>query len=186
MINEALVNEFEKEFTAAGGIFVKVKERLKAVSYIQKVLKEKGSDTCVSWDEPPLNEILGGLKDVKIINAQASNSEWRSSAITSEIGVTSADFAISNTGTVVLKAGNGKGRLASLLPPVHICVVDSKRFVSDISEIFAQTKGMNVEAQREFLTTCLTFITGPSRTADIELTLTIGVHGPKEVHVVVI
>ncbi len=186
MDKDVLISEFEKEFTAVGGVFVKTKGKEEALSYIQNLLKERNIENCVVWNEPFVNEIIRGLKDIKVTDTLTGVKEWRNAAINSGVGITTADYAISNTGTIVLKTGKGKSRLASLLPPLHICVIDKNKFVSDISEIFESIRNISTESKMEFLTTCLTFITGPSRTVDIELTLTIGVHGPKEIYVVIV
>jgi L-lactate dehydrogenase complex protein LldG len=92
--------------------------------------------------------------------------------------VTGCDGAIAETGSLVLLSGEGKPRAASLLPPVHLAVVQRKDLRFGMGEFFTERAAEMAGAA------CCTFITGPSRTADIELTLTLGVHGPGEVIVV--
>ena len=99
-----------------------------------------------------------------------------------DVGITMAQAAIAETGTLVLDGESEQHRLVSLLPPVHIAVVYARDVVVTIGDALARLH--NNEAQQ--LSRAITFITGPSRTADIELTLTIGVHGPKELYVIVI
>lgn len=99
------------------------------------------------------------------------------------VGVTGADYAIADTGTLVLVAGGERHRLLSLLPPVHVCVLPRDRIVANLPELLARVRCEEVEAD---LPLSITFITGPSRTADIELTLAHGVHGPREVHVLIV
>ncbi len=79
----------------------------------------------------------------------------------------------------MLLSGEGKPRAASLLPPVHLAVVCRNDLRFSMAEFFSERADAMAAAR------CCTFITGPSRTADIELTLTVGVHGPGEVIVVV-
>ena len=74
----------------------------------------------------------------------------------------------------------GPGGLVSLLPPVHIAIIRSSDIHPTIGDALAALHGAND------LSRAITFITGPSRTADIELTLTVGVHGPKELYVIII
>ncbi|MDR5708648.1 MAG: lactate utilization protein [Armatimonadota bacterium] len=93
-----------------------------------------------------------------------------------EAGVTGADWGLAETGSLVLLAGPTQDRLLSLLPPVHIAVLPEDRILPDLDALFERLGDVP---------TALTFITGPSRTADIEQTLTPGVHGPGVVHVVV-
>ena len=96
-----------------------------------------------------------------------------------DIGITTAQAAIAETGTLVLDSSRERHRLISLVPPVHIAIIDAANIYSTLGETLATLhKGGSVSS-------ILTFVTGPSRTADIELTLTIGVHGPQELYVIV-
>ena len=99
-----------------------------------------------------------------------------------DAGVTMAQAGIAETGTLILEAEKERHRLVSLLPPVHIAVVKAEDICPTIGDALKRLRG----AGHGEMSRAITFITGPSRTADIELTLTIGVHGPKELHVIVI
>jgi L-lactate utilization protein LutC len=107
--------------------------------------------------------------------------EYRQVLSTAGIGVTTADYAIADTGTLVLTTGGEHHRLVSLLPPVHICLLDSRRLYASLSHLLAHLHEEFYDAGSPPQAT--TFITGPSRTADIEQTLTIGVHGPHRLEV---
>jgi L-lactate dehydrogenase complex protein LldG len=96
------------------------------------------------------------------------------------LGLTGADAGLAETGSVVLASGPGRPRMASLLVPVHVAVLRVDRIVDSISGLLA-TRGDLVAAGSN-----LVAITGPSRTADIEHTLSRGVHGPGEVHVILL
>ena len=93
-------------------------------------------------------------------------------------GLTSCAGAIAETGTLVLTNGPGRPLTASLLPEVHIAVVRVRQIVRTLEE------ALRLPDVTQCSSTVL--ISGPSRTADIEMTLTIGVHGPKELHVYVV
>lgn len=96
-----------------------------------------------------------------------------------EVGVTGAQAGIAETGTLVLDSSVERNRLVSLVPPVHIAILDASRIYATLSEaLTALQSGDEVSP-------AITFITGPSRTADIELTLAIGVHGPQELYVII-
>jgi L-lactate utilization protein LutC len=96
-----------------------------------------------------------------------------------DVGITSAQAAIAETGTLVLDSARERHRLASLVPPVHIAIVDAASIFLTLAEALAFIH------QNGDISPAVTFITGPSRTADIELTLAIGVHGPQELYVIV-
>ena len=98
-----------------------------------------------------------------------------------DVGVTMAQAAIAETGTLVLESEKERHRLVSLLPPVHVAIVRSDDICLTIGDALKQLRRRKEEMSR-----AITFITGPSRTADIELTLTVGVHGPKELYVIVL
>ena len=86
-----------------------------------------------------------------------------------DLGITEADFLLPETGTIVLHSSAEMPRAVSLLPRIHLAVVKPNMLRPDMNQVFAEAKNSNY----------LVFITGPSRTADIELTSTLGVHGPK-------
>ena len=92
-------------------------------------------------------------------------------------GMSRAAYALADTGSVVLAASPDEPRAASLLPEVHITLVYEDVILSGLDELFA--------AVGDDLPSSLAIVTGPSRSADIEQLLTIGVHGPGEVHVVI-
>jgi L-lactate dehydrogenase complex protein LldG len=106
--------------------------------------------------------------------------QLRDCCATVNIGISSADYALADTGTLVMLSSAEEARLISLLPPAHIAVVSSERILSGLDELF--TILPNPAAQ----TSSMVLITGPSRTADIEQILVRGVHGPGEITVVVV
>ena len=96
-----------------------------------------------------------------------------------DLGITTAQAAIAETGTLVLDSADERHRLVSLVPPVHIAIVAASRICETLGEALALLRN------GKDLSRAVTFVTGPSRTADIELTLTVGVHGPQELYVIV-
>ena len=96
------------------------------------------------------------------------------------IGITGAMAGLADTGSVVITCGKGRGRLASLLPPIHIVLLEARLLSPSMSHFIR----LNPEAATQ--SSNLVFITGPSRSADIEQTMTLGAHGPKELHVILI
>jgi len=94
-------------------------------------------------------------------------------------GLTSAVGALADTGTLVMASGAGRPRLAWLLPPIHVAIVPTTAVVPDMASFFADPARVSPSQAAH-----MAFVTGPSRTADIELTLTRGVHGPKALHII--
>ena len=97
-----------------------------------------------------------------------------------DVGITKAQAGIAETGTLVLDSSVEQNRLISLVPPVHVAILDAARIYRTLGETLAM-----LQSDGE-VSPAITFITGPSRTADIELTLAIGVHGPQELYVIII
>lgn len=95
-------------------------------------------------------------------------------------GITSADYALADTGTLVMMASAEEQRLISLLPPVHIALVPVDRLLSGLDDLFTR------EARPNDRTSSMVLITGPSRTADIEQILVRGVHGPGKIEVILV
>ncbi|HEV2836586.1 MAG TPA: lactate utilization protein [Pyrinomonadaceae bacterium] len=96
-----------------------------------------------------------------------------------EVGITGVQLGIAETGTLVLDSSIERNRLVSLIPPVHIAVLDASRIYPTLAD------ALSLLQSRGEVSPAITFITGPSRTADIELTLAIGVHGPQELYVII-
>jgi L-lactate utilization protein LutC len=99
----------------------------------------------------------------------------------SDLGISGVAWAIAETGTLVMASKPSDPRSLSLLPPLHIAVVGQSQLLPDLFDLFAE-----LEVEKNRLPSCLSLITGPSKTGDIELKLVTGVHGPRELHVVVI
>ena len=133
-----------------------------------------GDQSVLRWDADRLPYGVGNL----LANA-ADGASPRDRQASAAIGVTGCDAAIAETGSLALITGRGKPRAASLLPPVHLAVVRTAELRATMGEFFRERAADLAGAAN------CTFITGPSRTADIELTLTLGVHGPGRVVIIV-
>jgi len=96
-----------------------------------------------------------------------------------DVGISTAQAAIAETGTLVLDSAAERHRLVSLVPPVHIAIISASKIHETLGEVLALLQSAGE------ISPTVTFITGPSRTADIELTLAIGVHGPQQLYVIV-
>lgn len=106
--------------------------------------------------------------------------ELRSVCAAADLGISSADYALADTGTLVMISSAKEARMVSLLPPVHLAIVPRERLLSGLDDLFT------ILPQPAEQTSSMVLITGPSRTADIEQILVRGVHGPGEIHVVIV
>jgi L-lactate dehydrogenase complex protein LldG len=97
-----------------------------------------------------------------------------------DLGVTEADALVATSGTLVL-AARGRHRGVSLLPPVHVAIVPVERLVADLASALRRVRAGAAPAE-----SCITLVTGPSRTGDIEKKLVVGVHGPCALHVILL
>ena len=142
-------------------------------SALQVLVREQNIQRATSWDTPYLRqlgvaEILNSL-GVELISPNANKHEMA----LCDLGVTEADYLLPETGTLVLRSSALQPRAVSLLPRIHLAVVRPFMLRADMHQVFAEASDHHY----------LLFITGPSRTADIELTVTLGVHGPKNLYV---
>ena len=102
----------------------------------------------------------------------------RAAAAAAKVGITDADWMVAQTGTLATAADRVAGRLAAMLPAIHVALVPGDRLVPDLAALLQRLSPANARY--------LALVTGPSRTADIERVLTIGVHGPARLVVVVV
>jgi L-lactate dehydrogenase complex protein LldG len=116
---------------------------------------------------------------------QAERERQRAEIIASFIGVTSADFCLADTATLVLRNRPGQPRSVALVPSIHIAVIRLDLILADMQELFALLR-WDARHRAEGLSNYMSFISGPSKTADIEATMVHGAHGPREVHLFVI
>src|SRR5271157_2108054 len=167
--NGNLIERFSQELEAVGGHAYRVKKDELPKRLIE-FLKEHDVNSAMIWDSvPALNE-----SDLSKAGIRAE----RSVDPTLKAGITGALSAIAETGTLVIPSGKGQSLSASLLAEFHIAIVLSSQIVGSLDEALKNKGVLNASV--------IALVTGPSRTADIEMTLTIGVHGPKELHVFIL
>lgn len=123
--------------------------------------------------------------DIKEL-VKIARKELRKYFLEAGVGISGANIAIAETGTIVIVSNEGNARLATSLPPVHICILTPEKIVETIEEASTILKVLPKISTGQKITTYVSFITGPSRTADIEKEIVIGAHGPEELHIVII
>ncbi len=150
-----------------------------AKAAIAAILQIVGQDTAVSAWEPahiPLPGLAEALDQANIARV-GQDADVR-------VGITGVDAALATTGSLVVMSGNGRFRASSLLPPVHIAVLTASQIVPDLESWWVAQKAAGLAQTRQHSN--IAIITGPSRTADIAMQLVLGMHGPRELHLVLL
>jgi L-lactate dehydrogenase complex protein LldG len=110
-------------------------------------------------------------------------AEAKKAVFSADVGITGVDYAIAETGTVVLYPRKGLSRLVSLAPPTHIAVLRPGEVLESLDELFAMERDDFLSGE---FAGSMNLISGPSKTGDIEGTIVTGIHGPLEVHLVIL
>jgi len=182
-LERSLVRPFREQLEAVGGHCLVVSGQVEAARALNSIIAELQTTPLptqrIALSDAPLVERLMRETGVKVDEITTSPSA--PDLFGYDIGLTAAQAAIAETGTLVLESDYERHRLVSLLPPVHIAVIDAADICPTLGDALRRVRRRGpMEMSR-----AITFVTGPSRTADIELTLTIGVHGPRELYVIV-
>ncbi len=170
------MTQFRVAAEAAGAVLVECQHLVEAVTFIaERAAGDLLLPGSVSCHRVRLAEQLrgAGLNMLPVTRDQAAEAA---------AGVTSACFAIADTGTLVLESTAEDVRLATTLPTRHFVLLDRRKIVADGLAAVEPLRRMHQQNPRNYIA----YITGPSRTADIERVLTIGVHGPKELYILLL
>lgn len=184
---DSLLAQFTDACERVGGQVHHLSSTAEVVALIRDVRVGGPVPILMSWDAPMLP--LAGLHEalvaegIEVLSSAvrvdtAGHAEDLARLDAATVGVTGAIAVLAETGSIVVMSGAGRPRLASLLPPVHVALVTRAQLVPSLGAWLADRPAFPAESAN-----CVV-ITGPSRTADIEMTLTRGVHGPRSVHVV--
>lgn len=177
----SLVDIFSENLKAVGGHPILAGNEQEVVAALNLILYDL-QKTMLRWrrialsDAPLLDRVIS---QIGVYVDEIATSPSAAELFDYDVGVSTAQAAIAETGTLMLESESERHRLVSLVPPVHIAIVNAADICLTLGEALAAV-GRGAE-----LSPTITFITGPSRTADIELTLAIGVHGPQELYVIV-
>jgi L-lactate dehydrogenase complex protein LldF len=129
--------------------------------------------------------VFGTEASVEAIQLHARES-LRQKFIEATVGISGANMAIAETGTIVLVTNEGNADLTTTLPPVHIALFGIDKLVASLDDAVAVLRMLPRSGTGQIMSSYVNWITGPSRSADIEQSLTIGVHGPREMHCVIL
>jgi L-lactate dehydrogenase complex protein LldG len=185
---DGLVERFAEVLTAVGGIPHGPLAVDEALDLLVRLCRERsgGAAVAVSTGDPVVQKLgaVGKLSAAGLDVLTPDDVFWRERLAEAGVGVTGAVAALADSGSVGVACGAGAPRATSLVPPAHICLVFRGTMVGDLGEAllrWAPTADANAA-----LPSNLVWIGGPSRSADLELVLTVGVHGPGSVDVIVV
>ena len=180
--SEDLVARFAAEVERVKGQVHRAENAIKALDFVRDLLVAHRVQRVVMWDEAhlPLRGLPALLSALDIAHVHGSSA----AIAEAEAGITGADWALAATGTLVLSAGPGRPRMASLLPPLHIALLTEDRILPRLEDYLAAQRATRYSVFR--YSSNVTLITGSSRTSDIEMHPVFGVHGPLELHIVLI
>lgn len=163
------INRFIEEMGRLSGVAKRVKTS-QVADELKNLIKDQNIRQACLWQTPRIKNLNIATVliqcEVEVVPPEADLSRLASC----DLGITEADFVLSETGTIGLCSDNEKPRSVSLLPRIHLALIHPSSFRADLHQIFEESIHQNY----------LVLITGPSRTADIELTVALGVHGPKD------
>jgi len=189
-VGSDLVQRFAEEVTTVGGQAFVVANATAARIKLRDLLTEAKATSAVCWQHELLDRLTihDVLTDSQIEWLDANRlqalppAEQRQRLLNCDVGITSCEAAIAETGTLMMGSRLGRERLASLIAPIHIAIIERAQIVPDLIDAFNLLHDRGTAA----MPSNVTFITGPSKTGDIELQLTTGVHGPGIWQVIII
>ncbi len=164
---QELAISFAEKFTELTGKFIYCEDDGELVQQLAALIKSK------HWEKIYSKE-SGWLDDMSEYQFDPVNTDELESC---DAAITLCEHLIARTGSIVLSSQQLSGRSVSVYAPIHICIAYTHQLVFDISDSLQQFKD-----DAEYMPSMISFASGPSRTADIEKTLVVGVHGPKEVY----
>jgi L-lactate dehydrogenase complex protein LldG len=174
---------FVEELEALGGHARRVGNLEEARDYVLSLARERGAQMLIRWDVEELEE-LGADEPLSEAGVEVvlwrDLEDFREVAARADIGLSTAEWAIADTGSLVLTSGPWKGRTVTLLPPTYVAVVPADRVLRTVPEAIEKY------ASGEALPANVVFHTGPSRSGDIEMEIFVGMHGPGDVHVLLV
>jgi L-lactate dehydrogenase complex protein LldG len=179
--------KFLEEVALVGGHVHPVPSHDRAADCVLDLVRGSGTKRVLLGHSPQIDRLR--LRDqllaqgVKVESSeQLSAAQSRDTFFACDLAISGVDYLIAETGSLVVLSSEGAPRSLSLLAPVHIAVVEQSQLIPDLFDLFERL----LPADAQSMPSCISLITGPSKTGDIELRLVTGVHGPGELHVVLV
>ena len=192
--NRPLLLDRFTDMAAKGGWNVhRVSGAEAAIGQVDAIIGEVGATRVVRSGQPvfedvPIDSALEwrGIELVPVVKGGSTTREdLREKMRQAEVGLTGTDYALAETGSLVILPRRGLSRLVSLVPPVHVALVRPEEVLETLHDLFLLRR-LEYKRRGGEMGSYLNFITGPSRTADIEMTIVQGVHGPRAVHMILV
>jgi L-lactate dehydrogenase complex protein LldG len=193
----SLIRIFIKEIENLSGRPFLVDSERKVGQLIESIIRERDVSIVAIGKDPIIEELdlkaLLKRLGVKLLpshpgvddpNVDEKGREFRREIEKAHLGISGVELAIADSGTIFIRHQWGMERSISLVPPIHIAILKKEQIVLSIEDLIPFFRKELDEKGK--LGSCYTFITGPSRTADIEQTLILGAHGPKELFVIIL
>jgi L-lactate dehydrogenase complex protein LldG len=165
---QELAVEFAEQFSKLQGRFVYCINEQELAFQLTSLIKKQDWSKVYCAEDNLVASVAGQLSDRLVKNDLAN----------CDVSITGCECLVARTGSMVLSAAQQSGRTVSVYAPVHICIAYTRQLVYDVKDALQLMK----DKYADQLPSLISFATGPSRTADIEKTLVVGVHGPKEVY----
>jgi L-lactate dehydrogenase complex protein LldG len=162
-LQEELMVEFAEQFTLLQGKFDYCQSEGELLMHLEKLCLQQ-QWTKLYCEEEKLRSILPSV-------------QWHNDIKTCDVALTTSELLVARTGSIILSSSQNQ-RIPSVYAPVHICIAYASQLVYDIKDALEYLE----QKYQNKMPSMITLATGPSRTADIEKTLVVGVHGPKEVY----
>jgi L-lactate dehydrogenase complex protein LldG len=160
--------EFAEQFTKLQGKFIYCINRQELAFQLGSLVKKQDWQKVYCVEEKLIEPLAMQLSD-RLIKTGLANCD---------VSITGCEYLVARTGSIVMSTAQSSGRSTSVYAPIHICIAFTNQLVYDLKDALQAAK----DKYGNNLPSLITFATGPSRTADIEKTLVVGVHGPKEVY----
>lgn len=176
---------FRARLESVGGRVQRVADLAAARAALLAILRASGARRLFVSDAALVGRLVGGIPrelELELVGP----FDPRARQLEAEVGLSTAQWGLAETGTLVLESARENHRQASLLPPIHVVLLPAEAILGTLGEGLAAVQDGAPGSTRRPASRTITFITGPSRTADIELTLVVGVHGPGALHVLVL
>lgn len=172
----ALQARFVQEAALAGCVLHPAQTEAEAVTAVLSLIAEETAVSCWNPIHIPLPRLAEAL--------EMHNISRVGQDATVRVGITGVDAALAATGSLLILSGNGRYRAASLLPEAHIAILTADQILPDLESYFAAQKEDAYQKVKQ--ASNLVIVSGPSRTADIGMQLVMGMHGPRELHIILL